>query len=259
MSNLGSFLLVWSHALGRSMRGKRLLALLLLAGMPVLFAVAQVAVKSSLDESAFLGTVLFATFQFLSPLASLFLGVAVLGDEIDGRTITYVFSRPIPRPIFYLARLLGFTSALCLVVAVSLAATASIFLQRVDLTLGEIFGSIGIALLGVTVYTAFFAALRLLVRRALLVGFLLVFVVEVWVSKLPVSGLSRCSVWHHLTLLEAELFDWRGLPSGILQGFAESETVTGSISVLVSIFVVALGYGCYLVQTREIRVPAAVA
>jgi len=45
--------------------------------------------------------------QAVCLLLALFYGTSVLGDELDGKTLTYLFTRPLPRWHFVLGKYLG--------------------------------------------------------------------------------------------------------------------------------------------------------
>lgn len=197
--------------------------------------------------------------QLAVPFPALFLGVAVLGEEIDGRTITYLFTRPLPRAVHYLARLFGFVAAYGVVLVSGVLAIAFVFRAAVPLSIGQVLGSAAIALGGLLIYASLFALLRALFRRALFIGFLITFITEVAISKMPVSGLSGCSIWHHLALLELRLLDIETTKVALFRGISPTETASGSLIVLGSILAVSLVAGIWIVQRREFRLPAAVA
>jgi ABC-type transport system involved in multi-copper enzyme maturation permease subunit len=205
--------------------------------------------------------ILMALYQFVIPFAALLLGVAVLGDEIEGRTITYLFTRPLPRPVFYLGRLLGYITAFGILAVVSTYVTAYLFGNRVELTAAQVGGASLIAFCGFAVYTAFLAALRAFVEKAIYVGFFLVALLEWTLGFLPASGLSKCSVWHHLAVLQTRMFTPFQLTKieELLVGIAPDETARGSIIALASIFLASAIAGAVAVRFKEVRVPAAVA
>jgi hypothetical protein len=252
-----SFLLLFLHAGGRAFAGRRGLVLGLLAALPVALAWIQVEKDPRVTATEFVGVMLMFVFQFVVPLAGLFLGVAVLGDEIDARTLTYLFARPHPRPLVFLARYAGLAAAFGLLLLGAVAATAYVYSWRVPLTARQVAGTAGVAALGFLVYAALFAALRMFVRYALFLGFILGFIFEGAVSKLPESGISRWSVWHHLALLETRLFEGRVAASGdlrdLLGGLAPDETVAGSLTVLASVLAVSLAAGAWRVWSQETR------
>jgi len=254
---LRNFLLLWRHAVGRAFAGRRGVVLLLLATLPVLIAWIKVENDPQVNTTSVVVTMLMFVFQFIVPLVGLFVGVAVLGDEIEGRTLTYLFTRPHPRPLVYLARYAGLAAAFALLLLGTIGATAHLYASRVPITGTDVIASAGIGVLGFLVYSAFFAALRVFLQRALFVGFLLTFIFEGFVSKIPHSGISRCFVWHHLAVLEMRLFEGRVSEAGdlgdILGGFSPDETVTGSLAVLGSVLVVSLTAAALRIRAQETR------
>jgi ABC-type transport system involved in multi-copper enzyme maturation permease subunit len=259
MSTLRGCFLVSANAFVRLLTEKRTLALLLLAAMPPVFALLQVTFNDEVDLDTFILTNLFLILQMVVPLSALVVGVAVMGDEIESRCVTYLFTRPLPRVVMYVGRLAGHAAAGGLLTAVSVLVVALVIGRQVELAPGEVLASLGIALLGFFVYTALFAALRLVLRRALFVGFILAVIFEGWVSKLAVSGFANVSVWHHLAVFHARLFEDRWVGEAIPRSIGLDETVAHSLWALAIILAVSLAAGIYLIQRREIRVPAAVA
>lgn len=251
------FLLLFGHAASRAFLGRRGLVLLLLAALPAILAWIQVRYDSQVTVPEFVGLMLMFAFQFIVLLVGLFLGVAVLGDEIEGRTLTYLFTRPQPRPLVFLARYLGVATAFALLLLGTLSAAAFLYSSRVPITARQAAATAGIGVLGFLVYAAFFAALRVFVQRALFAGFAIGFIFEGAVSKLPGTGIARWSVWHHLALLEVRLFG-AGTPASndlgdLLKGIAPDETATGSLVVLASILVVSLAAGAWRLRSQETR------
>lgn len=260
MRALRGGLVVARQAFLGAFRGKRGIALIALAALPVLIAWLYVRFGVDVARAQFLITVLMGTYQFVVPFAGLFLGVAVLGDEIDGRTVTYLFTRPVPRPVIYLGRLAGATSGFSVVLVLSLLAAARIFGAEIELGSREVLGTLLVAVVGLFVYAALFAAMRAVIQRALFVGFLLGFIVEGVISKLPASGISQWSIWHHLAVIQVRLFEEQPYQlREVLGGISASETARDSLLVLGVLFAVSLAAGLWLVRSREVRVPAAVA
>ncbi len=261
MSTLSGFLLVWRTAAVSVLRGKRVIIFILLAGLPLLVASLNTAHAEHVDHSDFVYTFLLIICQVTLPFGALFLGVAVLGDEIDGRTITFLFTRPLPRWVFYFGRLFGFACGFGLVVALSTIACAQIYRSRVDITWGQVGATTAIALGGTLTYMTFFAALRALTRKAILVGFVITFILEFMLSKFPPGNGARLTVWHDLTLLMTRVFSGQVRIEGpleILRGVVPVDSISGSIQVLIGVFLAGALVGAYIVKTREINVPAAV-
>jgi ABC-type transport system involved in multi-copper enzyme maturation permease subunit len=262
MSILSGFLLVWRQAFRQSLRGPRAIGMVLLAAVPLLFATLILAFGDGAPERhQFHVMVLLPYYRFVLPFGALFLGIAVLGDEIEGRTITYLFTRPLPRPVFYLGRLLGYTASFGLLAAASLYVMRLQLGRHVALEPNQVGGMLLIAFCGFAAYAAFLAVLRALFDKALYIGFFLVALVEWAVASLPASGLSKCSIWHHLAVMHMRMFQGADFQPihGLVQGIAADETARGSALALAGIFLASAAVGAVTVRVKEIKVPAAVA
>ncbi|NJN14230.1 MAG: hypothetical protein HC813_00785 [Planctomycetes bacterium] len=203
MSSFASFLLVGRHAFEQTLRGKRLLLLLVLAAAPVLLALLISGARSVEGLLDYQTWSLVILHRGLVPLAALYLGVAVLGDEIDGRTITFLFTRPLPRPLLLLARYLGISLAFLLVLTLSVGLSGALFARRIPVDLRGTGATLAIAAGGFLAYGALFATLRLFLQRALLVGFLIAFIVEGALRALPPGGFGVISIGHHLSVMQS--------------------------------------------------------
>lgn len=262
MRILTGLLLVWRHAFGQALRGRRGFALFFLAAVPCLITLLIVSnAHGNLKVHDYNVILLMVVYRFTLPFAALFLGVAVLGDEVEGRTITYLFTRPLPRPVFFLGRLLGYITAFSILAVVSTYITSSLFAGEVELTSAQIGGAALISVCGFAVYAAFLAALRAFVQKALYIGFFLVALLEWALASLPASGLTKCSVWHHLAVLQRDLFTPYQLREieELFQGIAADETARASGITLAAIFIGSAVAGAIAVRIKEVRVPAAVA
>ncbi|MCO5202562.1 MAG: ABC transporter permease [Chloroflexi bacterium] len=169
----------------RQLLGQKRTVLLLLFGLvPVLIAVLyrvagndepQRWAASALNARLIIGTFL--------PLAALVFGTAALGSEFEDGTAVYILSKPIPRRVIVLSKLL-----------VSWLATAGVVLAAtVVATIIALWGEprdgilVGFALAvvaGALVYCALFMWLSVLTSRALIVGLLYVFIWEGVITRL---------------------------------------------------------------------------
>ena len=190
-------------------------------------------------------------------LVSLVLGSAVVAEEIEDRTITYLFTRPIPRASIVVGRYLA---ALVLVV-VLLGTSCALVLkllgglqgpegQHVEIPDGfrtRIFLSV---LLGGAVYSAVFAALGSLVKRPVLVGLGYSFVVEALLGNLPGSN-QKLTIFYYL-----KSFLLGGNPE-LLKYFEESLAVQPllptftALRTLALILVLGLALGAWRLTKRE--------
>lgn len=259
MNALTGVLLVARQTVRQTLRGPRLLGLGLLAALPALLAFVIVGFARDAGFDAFAMTTLFVVYQGLVPLLGLILGVSVLGDEVEGRTLTYLYTRPLPRPVFFAGRLFGLGIPFALVLALGVGAATLLYARRVHLGPGHIWTTVWVALAGFAVYLALFAALRAFFRRALGIGFVLAFMFEGMVSKAPDSAIADYSIWRHLAVTFTNAVEEFGFPRGIHEMGFLAEDPADSRFALLAVFLVALGLGLWRVQAQEVRLPAAVA
>ena len=262
MIPLHGILLAARHAARSCMRGKRLFALITLVSLPPILTIAtRVFESSTMSVNEFHGVVLMLTFQFTVPFSALLLGVGVLGDELEGRTITYLWTRPIGRGWTYFGRYLGagFGYSVLFVPAMFLA----LHVQTPAAELGEVslVRPIAIALCGFFVYLALFAALRTLFKKALVIGMFYALVMEIFVARLPGVGAAKLSVWHHMALIHSSAFDPTSarVLRRLSRSFAPGETVSASMMAMAGIGLFSLALGMWMVRKREYPVAGAVA
>ncbi|HEU4418425.1 MAG TPA: ABC transporter permease subunit [Planctomycetota bacterium] len=127
--------------------------------------------------------------QVIVPLLALVAGSAVITEEIEDRTISYLFSRPIPRASVLLGRWLA--ALLFVSTLLAVASLATVFLASRSAAPGPAVGS-GIAIplleaavLGGAVYSAIFAAAGVFFRHPMIVGLGYAFAIEGFLANLP--------------------------------------------------------------------------
>ncbi len=192
METLTLVRLLFTAQLRRLIVSKRALVCLLLALGPVVAAAILRYVTAANGQTlpAFeLGWVLLV--QGTVPLLALILGAAVVAEEIEDRTLTYLFTRPVPRAAVLLGRWLA-TAVLTEGLILLSAATTFAILKggtgddpRWALPPGMDAAMIRTSLLGGLVYSALFSAGGALVKHPMIAGIGYTFVIEGFVANLP--------------------------------------------------------------------------
>ena len=143
-----------------------------------------------------------AVIHFLVIFVTLFYGTALISEEVEGKTLTYLFVRPIPKPTIMLGKYLA------LVWISSLLVLPTIFLSYVILYLGPdlrpfmddmgtLAKDLGIVFLGLLAYGAMFTLIGAWVKHSILAGLVYAFGWEGIVSYLP--GFTRkLTITHYL-------------------------------------------------------------
>ena len=172
-------------------RAQRSLWLLVLLGLPVLIALVQRLsaagrvtapdLYGQLVSGYYLGYIAPGVGMAL-PLAALFYAATLISEEVEGRTLVYFLSRPIPRSTVvvgkfaaYLAWALATTAtSMCLVFLIARAPGASDPWQAAAAFARDL----GTAAVALAAYGALFAFVGVWLRRPLLPGILFLYVWE---------------------------------------------------------------------------------
>ena len=119
---------VFDLSLGEMLWSRRTVFMALVVGLPVLIAlVLRVLLELgappiSVQHSAASGPVIFGLMmwgffvRFSIPVLGVFYGTALIADEVEDKTITYLFSRPIPRGAVLFGKYLAYLACTIFVV-----------------------------------------------------------------------------------------------------------------------------------------------
>ena len=260
MIQLQGFLLAMRHAARTALRGKRLLVLIGLGVVPLLAMLAIGKGSGAVDERAWHIVCTLLVMQFVVPFSALFLGTSVLGDELEGRTVTYLFTRPVDRGLLYLGRLAGTGLAYSLLLGALLAVALNVREVAEDALLVDRARVMGLAIGGFWAYFALFAALRTLWKKALLAGMAYIMVIDLMVSKMTYIGIAKLSIWHHLMVIYSgnDAAGVSGLRT-VMRSLHPDETAWGAGVFLLVLFGITAALGAWFTRTREYHVAGAVA
>jgi ABC-type transport system involved in multi-copper enzyme maturation permease subunit len=122
------------------------------------------------------------------PLAALFYATALIADEVEGKTLTYLLTRPIQRPAILAGKFAAYlVTTLCLALPAAVLTFFVLATSRgVNLaaSVPDLFRDVGVLSLTLLVYGALFALLGVLLKRPLIPGLLFLFVWEL-IANLP--------------------------------------------------------------------------
>jgi len=141
--------------------------------------------------------------QLMLPFVTLIYGTALVSEELQSRTISYLISGYYTRRQFIVARYLGFIPVTWLLIALPIVVSY--------IVIGSTFGGLmsnldmlgsflGVSLCGVFAYGAIFCLLGTLLSHPLVIGLLIAFLWEGVVSNLP-GNIPYATVFYHLRSL----------------------------------------------------------
>jgi len=187
------FGVVYSYALKDFLRFSRLIAWLILGGLTFLLgAVWQRLMPGSTPSQSYGDVSTLMVFRIL-PLASAIFSTSVISQEVEQKTIVYLLTRTVPRPVLLLGRYAASVTVVALVSAfTAILLSVSTFHSGAlgNALLWRDLGSIGLAALA---YGSLFTFVSLLFNRAMLVCLLFAFGWETSVPNMP-GAMGRVSL-----------------------------------------------------------------
>jgi ABC-type transport system involved in multi-copper enzyme maturation permease subunit len=200
------------------------------------------------------GMIWLLYLRFIVPVLGVFYGTALVADEVDDKTITYLFLRPIPRSAILVGKYLAY---LVTTVFVVLPSVVVLYLLVVPLghgSLAEAFPALlkdlGLLAIGLAAYGAVFAFIGAWVKHPLVTGLVFAFGWEQVALVLP-GYLRRLTVAYYLQSLVPHAMPQEGLGS-VLQGlFSEVPPTPVSLLWLVGYIIVFVVLAGRIVERRE--------
>jgi ABC-2 type transport system permease protein len=257
---------VFDLSLGQMLWSRRSVFLALLVGGPVLMAAAirmtlalVAAGPLQINGSAVGGAALFGMMmwllyiRFIVPVLGVFYGTALIADEVDDKTITYLFTRPIPRRAVLLGKYLAYLACTVLLVLPSVVLVYFLIVP-IGGAIGESFPALvedlGMLAVGLAAYGAVFAFVGARMKRPLVVGLVFAFGWEPTVLLFP-GYLKRLTVAYYLQALVPHAMPQDSAVNILMQVFHEVPPVAASLTWLVVITGLALWLAGRAVETRE--------
>jgi ABC-type transport system involved in multi-copper enzyme maturation permease subunit len=191
--------------------------------------------------------------RFIVPVLGVFYGTSLMADEVEDKTITYLFTRPIPRGAVLVGKYIAY---LACTVCVVLPSVVLVYLLIVPLK-----GSLGAAFpdllkdllllgLGLAVYGAVFAFVGSKFKRPLLVGLIFVFGWEQATLAFP-GYLKQFTVMYYLQAIVPHAMPSDGVVSLIQGLFRETPSLPVSLFWLAVIWGIFLAWGARIVARKE--------
>ena len=261
---LPSALRVFDFSLGQMLWSRRSVFLALLVGAPVVLAFAVRIVSATvglpvingagLSGPTLFGILIWLLFvRFVVPVLGVFYGTALIADEVDDKTITYLFTRPVPRAAVLFGKYLSYLACVVLLVLPSVVVVYFLVVP-IGGHIGESFPALaedlGMLVVGLASYGALFAFVGAWLKRPLIVGLVFTFGWESTVLLIP-GYLKRLSVAYYLQALVPHAMPQDSSISLLLQVFQDMPSVAVSLACLTGITVVALWLAGRAVETRE--------
>jgi len=226
---------VFDVSLGEMLWSRRTIFLALVVGGPVLIAIILRVVDAlnvpamrvngvQLGGPSIFGLMLWFLFlRFIVPVLGIFYGTALMADEVEDKTITYLFTRPIPRGAVLVGKFLAYLACTFLVVLPSVMIVYFLLVpfSQLPATFGSLLVDLGLLALGLAVYGGVFAFVGAFFKRPLVIGLVFAFGWEQVVLALP-GYLKQFTIAYYLQGLVPHAMPSDGVTS-ILQGMFQDK------------------------------------
>jgi ABC-type transport system involved in multi-copper enzyme maturation permease subunit len=262
---LTSALRVFDLSLGEMLWSRRTIFMALVVGAPVVIALvlrlldALGAPVFQINGMRMAGPAIFGLMiwvfylRFTIPVLGVFYGTSLIADEIEDKTITYLFTRPIPRGAVLLGKYLAYLACTVFVV---LPSVVIVYLCIVPMR-GSLGGSfldlvkdLTLLTLGLAVYGAVFALIGAKFKRPLLVGLVFIFGWEQAALAFP-GYLKKFTVAYYLQALVPHAMPNDNVISLIQGIFRENPTLPEALFWLAVILVTFLWLAAVSVERKE--------
>jgi len=257
---------VFDLSLGEMLWSRRTIFMGLVVGGPVLLALIVKGVEmfgmSALRVNGqrvagfgIFGVMMWMLFlRFIIPVLGVFYGTALMADEVEDKTITYLFTRPIRRGAVLFGKYLAYLACTVLLILPSVVIVFFLMVPMggsgVASAFPSMLGDLGMLAAGLAAYGAVFAWVGARVRRPLVAGLVFVLGWEPAVLLFP-GYLKRLTVAYYLQALVPHAMPQDSAISVLMQAFSEVPGIVLSLSALLVLTLGALWAAARTVESRE--------
>jgi len=153
--------------------------------------------------SIFSNLIMVFYLQFLILILALFFGTSVCSEEIEGKTLTYLSTRPVPKSALILGKFSAYS--LLMILMINIGVIFSFVILNVNILLDFslykiLFRDMGVLTLGLICYTAFFTFIGTFLKKSILFGLIFSFGWESIIQYFP-GTTQRFTIVHYLKSL----------------------------------------------------------
>jgi ABC-2 type transport system permease protein len=263
---LTSCLRIFDLSISEMLWSKRTVFMLLIVGAPVLIALFIRALVSlgapvlqgpggvRMTGPAIFGMMIWIFYlRFTVPVLGVFYGTSLIADEIEDKTVTYLFTRPVRRAAVLVGKYLAYLGCTVFVV---LPSVMLVYLLIVPLqgTLGgsfpDLLKDLSLLALGLAVYGALFAFIGAKFKRPLLIGLVFIFGYEQAALAFP-GYMKYYTIAYYLQALVPHAMPNDGALSLIQNIFRETPSLLTSLVSLFGIWLLFLALAGWVIERRE--------
>jgi ABC-2 type transport system permease protein len=260
---LAAGLRIFDLSLGEMLWSRRTIFMLLVVGAPVAIAAflrvlialgAPILENTRMTGPAIFGLMIWVFYlRFTVPVLGVFYGTSLMADEVEDKTITYLFTRPVRRGAVLFGKYLAYLGCTVLVVLPSVV-IVYLLIVPIEGSLGasfvDLLKDLALLALGLAVYGSLFAFIGAKFKRPLLVGLVFIFGWEQMALAFP-GYLKKFTVAYYLQALVPHAMPNDNTLSLIQGIFRENPPLATSLFWLAAIWITFLAAAAWVVERRE--------
>jgi ABC-type transport system involved in multi-copper enzyme maturation permease subunit len=263
-SSFSSATRIFDLSIGDMLWSRRTIFMGLIVGGPVFLAIVARMVQATgvaplrvngeeVGGAAMFGMMIWVLFlRFIVPVLGVFYGTSLIADEVEDKTITYLFTRPIARGTVLLGKYLAYLVCTTLVVLPSVMIVYFLMVpfREIADSFGAVVKDLGILALGLAVYGALFALVGAVLKRPLVIGLVFAFGWEQVALVMP-GYLKRFTLAYYLQSLIPHAMPSDGVMSLLQSVFRDVPSAATSLFWLLLVLAASLWLAMRAVERRE--------
>jgi ABC-2 type transport system permease protein len=255
---------VFELSLGEMLWSRRTIFMALVLSAPVILALVSRIVQTMgvaplrvngarVGAAGIFGMMIWVLFiRFIIPVLGVFYGTSLIADEVEDKTLTYLFTRPVQRGAVLMGKYLAYLVCTSLVVLPSIMIVYFLIVPFAEIpaSFRLLLVDLGIMALGLAAYGALFALVGTVLKRPLVVGLVFAFGWEQLAMLMP-GYLRRFTLAYYLQGLVPHAMPSDSVASLIQAVFTESPTASTCLFWLAVTIGVSLFLGQRAIERRE--------
>jgi ABC-2 type transport system permease protein len=255
---------VFELSLGEMLWSRRTIFMALVVGGPVVLAIAARLLNEMgvpalrvngvrVGGARIFGEMFWMFFVwFIVPVLGVFYGTSLIADEVEDKTITYLFTRPIQRGAVLMGKYFAYLVCTTLVVLPSVMIVYFMLVpfSEIASTFGMLVKDLGILAVGLAAYGALFALAGAVLKRPLVFGLAFVFGWEKAALLMP-GYLKRFTLLQYVQALVPHTMPSDGTTSLLTAIFREQPSAFTALFWLFFAAAVSLFFATRAVERRE--------
>jgi ABC-2 type transport system permease protein len=267
-SFLTASLRIFDLSLGRMLWSRGTIFMALVVGLPVVLALLvrvgnylfgdgggfRVDGRMLPGPAIFGGMIWLMYLRFIVPILAVYYGTSLIADEVEDKTITYLFTRPIPRGAVMTGKFLAYLVCTVMVVLPSVMLVYFLVVPMgggsIASTFPDLLKDLALLALGLMAYGALSAWVGARFKRPMVMGLVFVFGWEQAVLIIP-GYMRRFTVAWYLQSLVPHAMPSDGIASLLQSVFRDNPTLPAAVAALFAIAGVFLFLAIRVVERRE--------